>query len=215
MICSLGETPTTLRSRFAFVRLVPPLQICSTPLNGMVTIEPHVFEDHRGFFAETFNKQRFGEVGLPEEFVQQNYSRSRYGTLRGLHYQIEHPQGKLVRAVRGTIFDVAVDLRRDSPTFGQWSGVHLTEVNCRQLYVPPGFAHGFCVLSDVADVVYGCTDFYHSQYERTILWNDAQLAIDWPIDNPVLSDKDRRGVSFEEAPYFNEAKSLLPRSSRA
>jgi dTDP-4-dehydrorhamnose 3,5-epimerase len=161
-----------------------------------------VFEDQRGFFLESYHRLRFREEGLDAEFVQDNHSRSCRGTLRGLHYQIEHPRGKLCRVVRGEVFDVVVDLRRESPTFGRWAGVVLSEANRRQLYVPPGLAHGFCVLSETADFLYKCTDYYYPQHERTILWNDAALAIDWPIHEPLLAEKDRRGLSFADAPCY-------------
>lgn len=169
----------------------------------MLLIEPRVFEDARGFFKETYQKQRYREAGITAEFVQDNYSRSTRGTLRGLHYQIEHPQGKLVQVFRGEIFDAAVDLRRDSPRFGKWVGHRLSEANHRQMYVPPGFAHGFCVLSDVAEVFYKCTDLYYPQYERTLLWNDPAVGIEWPIDGePILSEKDRHGTPLSEADCY-------------
>jgi dTDP-4-dehydrorhamnose 3,5-epimerase len=161
-----------------------------------------VFEDDRGFFMETFHQARFREAGLPCDFVQENHSRSQQGVLRGLHYQIKHPQGKLIRVVRGEVFDVAVDLRRGSPTFGRWFGVRLSEWNRLQLFVPPKFAHGFCVLSEMADVVYSCTDLYFSEHERVIAWNDPAIGIAWPIASPRLSPKDERGLRFSEAPVF-------------
>lgn len=179
------------------------MKITPTPLAGVQLIEPRVFQDARGFFMETFHRPRFLEAGLPGDFVQDNHSYSIQGTLRGLHYQIEHPQGKLVRAVRGEIFDVAVDLRRSSPTFGQWFGATLSEVNRLMMFIPPHFAHGFCATSDIAEVVYKCTDVYHPQHERTILWNDPDLNIAWPIPEPLVSEKDARGASFPEAAYFD------------
>ncbi|MGE5193851.1 MAG: dTDP-4-dehydrorhamnose 3,5-epimerase [Deltaproteobacteria bacterium] len=178
------------------------MQFLPTELAGVVVIEPKVFEDERGFFMETFHKQKFAAAGIDVEFVQDNHSRSRAGVLRGLHYQLVHPQGKLVRAVRGAILDVAVDLRRSAPTFGRWYGCELTESNRRQLYIPPGFAHGFCVVSDMAEVLYKCTELYHPDDERTLLWNDLALGIRWPVANPVVSAKDARGVPLADAECF-------------
>ncbi len=173
-----------------------------TALPGVMIVEPRVFNDPRGYFLETYQKARCTEAGLPQEFVQDNLSRSSRGTLRGLHYQIQHPQGKLVWVIRGEVYDVAVDLRRGSATFGRWVGVYLSEANHRQLYIPPGFAHGFCVTSDEADFAYKCTDYYHPEFERTVLWNDAALAIDWPVREPLVSDKDRRGVPLADAECY-------------
>lgn len=178
------------------------MNVVSTKLAGLLVIEPRVFADARGFFMETFHAERFEQQGLPYRFVQDNHSRSARGTLRGLHYQVEHPQGKLIQVIRGEIFDVAVDLRLDSPTFGQWFGAYLSDNNHRQMLVPPEFAHGFCVLSEVADLVYKCTDFYSPAHERTILWSDPQLAIEWPIADPLLSEKDQRGLPLAEATPF-------------
>jgi dTDP-4-dehydrorhamnose 3,5-epimerase len=158
------------------------MQIQQTELHGLLIIEPKAFVDERGFFKETYEKQRYAEAGIATEFVQDNYSRSTRGTLRGLHFQNPHPQGKLVQVFRGEIFDVAVDLRTHSPTFGRWTGVSLTESNHRQLYVPPGFAHGFYVVSDVAEVFYKCTDYYYPEHEQTLLWNDAAVGVEWPVD---------------------------------
>lgn len=174
----------------------------TTALSGVVVVEPRVFGDQRGFFMETYHRQRFAEGGIDCEFVQDNHSRSGAGTLRGLHYQLKRPQGKLVRAVRGSVWDVAVDLRRRSPTFGRWLGVELSEENRRQIYVPPGFAHGFCVLEAPAEVVYKCTDFYDQADERVLLWNDPQIGIDWPLTNPVLSPKDAVGKPLAEADCY-------------
>ena len=175
-----------------------------TGLPDLTLIEPALFEDDRGFFMEVFHKQRFSDAGINVEFVQFNHSRSRQGTLRGLHYQVERPQGKLVRAIRGEIFDVAVDLRKNSPAFGRWWGGNLTESNRRQLYVPVGFAHGFCVLSDVAEVEYHCTELYAPECERTLLWNDPNVGIAWPLHvPPLISDKDCRGTPFAQAEYFS------------
>lgn len=178
------------------------MQFIPTELAGVVVIEPKVFEDERGFFMETFHRPRFAAAGIDVEFVQDNHSRSRQGVLRGLHYQLTRPQGKLVRVVRGSVLDVAVDLRRSSPTFARWFGCELSEANRRQVYVPPGFAHGFCVTSEVAEVIYKCTDVYTPNDERTLLWNDPALGIHWPIANPVVSAKDERGVPLSRAECF-------------
>ena len=170
------------------------MNLIPTELPDVLIVEPKVFGDHRGFFLETWSSRAFAERGLHLSFVQDNWSRSSRGILRGLHFQIRHPQGKLVRAVRGEIFDVAVDLRRSSPTFGKWTGVTLSDTNFRALWVPPGFAHGFYVLSESADVHYKVTDLYAPEWERTLAWDDATVGIRWPIDRggpPVLSEKDR------------------------
>ncbi len=182
------------------------MNIAATELPGAWILEPELFGDGRGFFVETFNKARFEALGLPTDFVQDNLSRSVRGTLRGLHYQIQHPQGKLVRVVRGEAFDVAVDLRRNSPTFGKWTGTILSEENRRQFYIPPGMAHAFYAVSGIVDVLYKCTDFYFPEHERTIIWNDPDLAIDWPTTAPLLSDKDQRGLNFTRAPYYTDAE---------
>jgi dTDP-4-dehydrorhamnose 3,5-epimerase len=179
------------------------MKFLTTKLPGVMLIEPRVFEDARGFFMETYHAERFREAGIDVEFVQDNHSRSARGTLRGLHYQIEHAQGKLVRAIAGEIFDVAVDMRRHSQTFGQWVSASLSAENRVQLYVPPGFAHGFCVVSPHAEVVYKCTDLYYPEHERTLAWNDPQLDIAWPIGDPLLSVKDHAGLSFSQAPRFD------------
>jgi len=173
-----------------------------TELPGVMLIDPRVFEDARGFFMETFHAARLRDAGLALAFVQENHSSSRRGTLRGLHYQNPHPQGKLLRVVRGEVYDVAVDLRVHSPTFGRWTAVTLSETNRQQLYVPPGFAHGFCVTSATAELVYKCTDFYHPECEHVIRWDDPELAIDWPLRDVILSEKDRRGLAFREAVCF-------------
>lgn len=168
----------------------------------VMLIEPQVFGDARGFFFESFNQKAFNEAtGTQHEFVQDNHSRSAKGVLRGLHYQIQQPQGKLVRVVRGAVFDVAVDIRKSSPTFGQWVGEELSEDNHRQLWVPPGFAHGFVVLSDMAEFLYKTTDYYAPQFERCIAWNDPSLAIDWRLDGatPLLSAKDAAGLPLAQA----------------
>ena len=181
------------------------MNILTTEIPGVLIIEPRVFMDGRGSFSEVYQRDRYGAAGITEAFVQDNVSRSSQGTLRGLHYQLQNPQGKLCFVTRGEVFDVAVDLRRMSPTFGRWVGAHLSDENSRQVYIPPGFAHGFCVLSEVADFYYKCTDFYDPTSERTIVWNDAELAIDWPIDQPQLSEKDKRGSSFATAPCFEDS----------
>ncbi len=174
------------------------MQVIDTDLPGVKILEPRVFEDERGFFLESFNARAFGDAGLPTAFVQDNHSFSRHGVLRGLHYQYPRWQGKLVRAVTGEIFDVAVDIRRDSPHFGRWVGVILSADNRRQLYVPPGFAHGFCVMSDSADVLYKCTALYAAEDDRCIVWNDPDIGVDWPVADPLLSDKDRRGARLRD-----------------
>ncbi|QHJ00180.1 dTDP-4-dehydrorhamnose 3,5-epimerase [Xylophilus rhododendri] len=176
-----------------------------TAIPEVLVIEPRVFGDARGFFFESFNQAAFDEaVGHHVDFVQDNHSRSAKGVLRGLHYQIQKPQGKLVRVVRGSVFDVAVDIRRSSPTFGRWVGVELTEDNHKQLWVPPGFAHGFVVTSESADFLYKTTEFYAPQHERAILWNDAELKIEWPELGmaPLLSGKDAAASTFQAAETF-------------
>ena len=168
------------------------MKVIETELAGVLLLEPKVFGDVRGFFLETWQAARYAEAGLPERFVQDNQSRSRRGVLRGLHYQLIPPQGKLVWGTRGAVFDVAVDIRRGSPQFGRWYGCVLDDVDHRQLYIPPGFAHGFCVLSDEADFFYKCTDYYHPQSERGIAWNDPAIGIDWPLREVALSGKDQQ-----------------------
>lgn len=171
----------------------------------VVLIEPKVFGDARGFFFESFNQKAFNEAtGTNYQFVQDNHSRSSRGVLRGLHYQIQQPQGKLVRVARGKVWDVAVDIRKGSPTFGQWVGVELSENNQHQLWVPPGFAHGFVVLSESADFLYKTTDYYAPQHERCIAWNDPALAITWPLEGgaPMLSGKDAMGLGLGAAEVF-------------
>jgi dTDP-4-dehydrorhamnose 3,5-epimerase len=179
------------------------MRVSPTKIPDVKVIEPDVFGDERGFFLETWQRKKFAEAGIDYDFVQDNQSRSVQGTLRGLHYQIQQPQGKLVRVVAGEVYDVAVDLRRDSPTFGQWVGEYLSAENKRMLWVPPGFAHGFYVTSDMADFLYKCTDYYSPVHERCIRWDDAPLAIDWPLNvTPIVSEKDRQGLPFSEAEYF-------------
>ena len=168
-----------------------PYNVTPTNLSEVLILEPQVFGDDRGFFFESFNQYDFQQAtGLDVIFVQDNHSKSSKGVIRGLHYQIKHPQGKLVRVTLGTVFDVAVDLRRSSPNFGKWVGTELSAENKRQLWVPPGFAHGFVVLSDIADFEYKCTDFYDSTDEGSILWSDPDLGIQWPVQNPIVSAKD-------------------------
>lgn len=179
------------------------MRLTPTALPDVLLIESRVYTDDRGSFRETFHAQKLAEAGLNARFVQDNHSRSTRGVLRGLHYQIEQPQGKLIDVVRGEIFDVAVDLRRSSPTFGRWVGCTLREGEGRSLYIPPGFAHGFWVLSDVADVCYKCTDLYAPQHERTLLWNDPDVGIDWPLEGPpIISAKDAAGTFLADAECF-------------
>jgi dTDP-4-dehydrorhamnose 3,5-epimerase len=178
------------------------MTVIETRLPGVFILEPEVFGDGRGFFLETYRASLFEELGMNIGFVQDNHSRSRRGVLRGLHYQIQQQQGKLVRVARGSVFDVAVDVRRDSPTFGQWAGCILDDENHRQFYVPPGFAHGFCVLSDEADFVYKCTDYYHPQSEYGIAWDDPDIGIEWPMRDVVLSAKDSRNPRLHEQQYL-------------
>lgn len=182
------------------------MRIIDTNIPEVKIFEPQVFADDRGFFYESFNRRRFQQLtGLDLEFVQDNHSKSARGVLRGLHYQIEQAQGKLVRVVRGSVFDVAVDIRRSSSSFGQWTGTELSAENHRQMWVPPGFAHGFLVLSDYAEFLYKTTDFYAREHERTIQWDDAELAIDWPLEGiePSLSDKDKNGEPLANAECFD------------
>ncbi len=168
----------------------------------MIILEPRVFGDERGFFMETFHANVFAELGLPAEWVQDNHSYSKRGVIRGLHYQLENPQGKIVRCTRGRILDVAVDIRRGSPTFGQWTGVELSAENRLMLWIPPRFAHGFSVLSEEADVLYKCTTLWHQPSDRSILWNDPDLAIDWQVESPSVSPKDAAGKPLREAELF-------------
>ncbi|AOU98661.1 dTDP-4-dehydrorhamnose 3,5-epimerase [Acidihalobacter yilgarnensis] len=181
------------------------MRFLPTVLPEVVVVEPDVFGDARGFFLETWHASKFREGGIDAEFVQDNHSRSRQGILRGLHYQLERPQGKLVRVVTGRVFDVAVDLRRSSPRFGQWFGIELSDENQRMLWVPPGFGHGFYVLSEKADFVYKCTEFYAPELERCIRWNDPDLGIDWFIPThatPLVSAKDAEGARLREAEVY-------------
>ena len=180
------------------------MEVIQTEIPDVLIIEPKVFGDERGFFLESFNEKTFqAKTGITANFVQDNHSRSAQNVLRGLHYQIQNPQGKLVRVVSGTVYDVALDIRKSSPTFGQWTGCMLSETNHRQLWVPSGFAHGFVVLSEIADFLYKTTDYYAPEHERSILWNDPKLDIDWQLKGePILSAKDRVGVPLEQAEVY-------------
>ena len=182
------------------------MEFIPTSLPEIVRIEPKVYGDERGFFMEVFQSEQFVKAGINSHFVQDNHSGSTQGILRGLHYQIKHVQGKLVRVVAGHVFDVAVDLRRSSPTFGQWIGQHLSAQNKLQMWIPEGFAHGFYVLSDWAEVVYKVTDYYAPQWECTLLWNDPDVGIDWPLmsgEHAILSAKDAEGAGIKEADLFD------------
>ncbi|MCO6544989.1 MAG: dTDP-4-dehydrorhamnose 3,5-epimerase [Gilliamella sp.] len=175
------------------------MEVISTNIVDVKIIKPKVFGDERGFFLETFEQKRYQEMlGIELNFVQDNHSRSQKNVLRGLHFQKKNPQGKLVRVVRGEVFDVAVDIRKDSPTYGKWVGVTLTEHNKTQLWIPPGLAHGFAVLSDIADFEYKCTNYYDPKSEGCLLWNDPTVNISWPISNPLLSTKDKLGKTLQE-----------------
>ena len=176
------------------------MEIVKAPINGVLLIKPKVWRDVRGYFVETWQKERYEQIGIVLPFVQDNRSRSTKGALRGLHFQRTFPQGKLISVSSGVVFDVAVDIRKNSPTFGQWFGAELSGENQHQLWVPPGLAHGFCVCSDVADLSYKCTERYHPEDEGTVRWNDPDIAIVWPAVEPVLSDKDRT------APFFKDAR---------
>jgi dTDP-4-dehydrorhamnose 3,5-epimerase len=181
------------------------LEFEPTRLPEVVLIKPRIFADARGFFFETWNEQQFERAGIPQHFVQDNHSRSGRNTLRGLHYQIQQAQGKLVRVSRGEVFDVAVDIRRGSPRFGQWVGAHLSDSNHHMLWVPAGFAHGYLALTEDVDFLYKCTDFYAPQHERVIRWNDPKLGVKWPMPAgavPVLSDRDRGAPDFEDAEHY-------------
>ena len=174
------------------------MQVENTPLEGVLLLIPRVFGDDRGFFMETFNEKTAAEIGLPTEFVQDNHSYSQHGVLRGLHYQYPTWQGKLVRVACGEIFDVAVDIRPGSPTRGQWYGAYLSGENKHQLYIPEGFAHGFCVTGEDAHVLYKCTTLYIPSEDAGVAWNDPDIGVDWPIDGPTLSDKDRQAPRLED-----------------
>jgi len=176
------------------------MQVLQTPLTGVFVIEPDVFSDRRGYFMETYHQRRYESIGITADFVQDNISFSIHGTLRGLHYQFPNSQAKLIQSVKGRIFDVAVDIRTGSPTFGKWAGNYLSDENRRQVYIDKGFAHGFCVLSESAVVFYKCSDFYAPESERGILWSDPDLGISWPIQNPILSNKDETYMRLRDVP---------------
>jgi dTDP-4-dehydrorhamnose 3,5-epimerase len=182
------------------------MKVTATSIEDVKILEPAVFGDERGFFMETWHKQKFAELGIDDEFVQDNHSKSNQGILRGMHYQLKNTQGKLVRVIAGEVFDVTVDVRKQSSTFGQWVGVFLSSENKKMLWVPPGFAHGFYVTSDTAEFVYKCTDYYAPEHERCIAWDDPDLAIDWPLVDgqpPQLSAKDSSGDSLRYAEIFD------------
>ncbi len=182
------------------------MKIIPTEIPDILIIEPKVFGDERGFFMEVWNQKAFAEKGIPDVFVQDNHSKSIKNTLRGLHYQIQQPQGKLVRVISGEVYDVAVDIRKSSPTFGKWAARILSEDNKLMMWIPPGFAHGFYVMSDSAEFVYKCTDFYNLDHERTIKWDDPDIAIPWPIakgEAPLLSPKDCNGITIMEADIYD------------
>jgi len=174
------------------------MDVIETSLPGVLLIKPDVFNDTRGFFQETYSAERYQLLGIDARFVQDNHSRSSRGVLRGLHYQLNYPQGKLVSVARGEVFDVVVDIRLNSPTFARWYGVILNDKKHHQLYIPAGFAHGFVVLSDKVDFVYKCTEYYHPEDEMGVLWNDVDIAVDWPLSNPLLSDKDNKNPTLEQ-----------------
>jgi len=180
------------------------MNVIETDLPGVLILEPKVFGDARGFFQETWNAKVFAEIGIDAQFVQDNHSRSAKGILRGLHYQVQDPQGKLVRVTSGRVFDVAVDIRRSSPHFGRWTGVELSGENKRMFWVPPGFAHGFVALEDETDFLYKCTALYAPQWDRSIAWNDPDIAIDWPLEGlaPLLSAKDVAAIALKDAEVF-------------
>jgi dTDP-4-dehydrorhamnose 3,5-epimerase len=188
------------------------IQVIPTTLPDVLIIKPEVFGDHRGFFLETYHKQNYAGFGILDPFVQDNHSGSRQGTLRGLHYQLKHPQGKLIRVVVGEVFDVAVDMRRHSDTFGRWVGTKLSAETKNQLWVPPGFAHGFYILSEWAEVLYKVTDFYQPDDEHTVRWDDPDIGVAWPIlpDIDILvSDKDRQGIAFRDAAYYQNLEGSI------
>lgn len=179
------------------------LKLIKTSIPEVLLIEPKVYKDSRGFFMETFHPNKYAEIGIRKTFVQDNYSHTKKGILRGLHYQLRYPQGKLVFVITGEIFDVAVDIRRGSPSFGKWFGTNISAENKRQIYIPEGFAHGFCVLSETADVLYKCTDFYNHEDEYGVFWSDSEIAVDWPVKTPGLSDKDSGYQKLADIPKDN------------
>ena len=175
------------------------MKVTESGIKGVYTIEPDVYKDDRGFFMETFHIERYRKlIGINFDFVQDNISRSSKNVLRGMHFQRNYPQGKIVKASRGEILDVIVDLRKDSPTYGTWESFKLSEQNKLQVWIPPGLAHGFLVMSDSADFEYKCTEYYHPEDEHCLMWNDPEVAIDWPINDPILSEKDKRGLSLKD-----------------
>lgn len=177
-----------------------PLQFVETALPGVIEIVPQVFKDQRGFFMEIFHQEKYENAGISKPFVQDNYSHSSRGTVRGLHYQLQNPQGKLVYVMAGEIFDVIVDIRLGSPTFGKWVSLSLSSDNRKQVFIPEGFAHGFCVISETADVMYKCTDLYAPGDDHGVLWSDPAIGIDWPVKEPTLSDKDMKYLRLSETP---------------
>ena len=179
------------------------MKVEATKLDGVLLVTPQVFGDERGFFMETYNQSKAAELGLPETFVQDNHSKSSKGVLRGMHYQSPQWQGKLVRVIHGEIYDVAVDIRAGSSTFGEWFGCYLNDQNKQQLYVPEGFAHGFVVTSETAEVVYKCTSLYEPEQEGSLLWNDPDVGIEWPIEEPLLSAKDKVGIRLVDLPALS------------
>jgi dTDP-4-dehydrorhamnose 3,5-epimerase len=181
------------------------MKVQAAKIPGTLLIEPQVFSDERGFFLESFNQKEMRAIGIDAHFVQDGHSRSQRNVLRGLHYQVDHPQGKLVRVVSGKVFDVAVDLRRSSPAFGKWMGMELSAENKRMFWLPPGLAHGFIVLSEFADFLYKASEYYVPKCERSLLWNDHDIGVDWPcMDEPILSAKDSAGISFQAAEVFED-----------
>ncbi len=176
------------------------IKCTETDLPGVLLVDPIVFNDPRGFFMETFHQKKYAEAGINHTFIQDNYSHSTRGTLRGLHYQLKNPQGKLVYVITGEIYDIAVDIRRGSPGFGKWVGQYLSDKNRRQIFVPEGFAHGFCVISETADVLYKTTDLYNPDDEYGVLWSDPTIGIEWPVEMPVVSDKDKQFPGLKEVP---------------
>ena len=176
------------------------IKFTKTDLPDVLLIDPEVFKDSRGFFMETFHQKKYAEAGINQTFIQDNYSHSTRGTLRGLHYQLKNPQGKLVYVITGEIYDIAVDIRRGSPGFGKWVGQYLSDKNRRQIFVPEGFAHGFCVISETADVLYKTTDLYNPDDEYGVLWSDPTIGIKWPVEMPVVSDKDKQFPGLKEVP---------------
>jgi dTDP-4-dehydrorhamnose 3,5-epimerase len=185
------------------------MKILKTKIDGVLILEPKVYKDNRGYFLETYNEKRYRDLGIPADFVQDNLSFSRKETLRGLHYQHPHDQSKLVQAVKGHVFDVTLDIRCGSPTFGRWVGVHLSDENMRQVFVPAGLAHGFCVISDTALFTYKCSDFYSPECEKGVLWSDPDIGIEWPVEKPILSEKDAKyprlkDIAVERLPGYEK-----------